>query len=204
MKEYVSKSMTYGEYAELIDRLLAEGRTTGPEQTESRVEFTKLNRQRMKRIAKTTVVEDSVRETMRGNARPMIWLVITEGWCGDAAQAIPAIEAVAAGSDLVETRYVLRDENPELMDRYLTNGTRSIPKLIALDAETLEELGTWGPRPQAAVDYFQKMKAAGVEKSQISENLQRWYNEDRTLSIQSEFERMVRAWNGDRSAAAGY
>lgn len=204
MKEYVSKSMTYGEYAELIDRLLAEGRTTGPEQTESRVEFTRLNRQRMKRIAKTTVVEDSVRETMRGNARPMIWLVITEGWCGDAAQAIPAIEAVAAGSDLVETRYVLRDENPELMDRYLTNGTRSIPKLIALDAETLEELGTWGPRPQAAVDYFQKMKAAGVEKSQISENLQRWYNEDRTRSIQSEFERMVRAWNGDRSAAAGY
>lgn len=203
MKEYISKSMTYGEYAGLIESLLAEGKTTGPEQTESRVEFTKLNRQRMKRIAKTTVVEDSVLDAMRRNERRMIWLVITEGWCGDAAQAIPAIEAVAAGSDLIETRYVLRDENPELMDRYLTNGTRSIPKLIALDAETFEELGTWGPRPQAAVEYFQEMKAAGIEKSQISENLQRWYNDDKTRSIQLEFEQMVREWNGDRSAAAG-
>ena len=124
-----------------------------------------------------------------------IWLVITEGWCGDAAQNIPVIEKIAAENEGIATRYVLRDENLELMDRYLTNDARSIPKLICLDAETLEEIGTWGPRPQMAMEYFYEMRDGGkMEKPQMMENMQRWYLQDKEKSIQAEFSVLLDKW----------
>jgi hypothetical protein len=202
MKSYIEKSMTYAEYLELIDDLLAEGKTTGANQSEAMVNYGKLNRQRMKRLEKTVELSDNLKEKARAVNRRMIWLIITEGWCGDAAQNIPTIEKIAAASPNVETRYVLRDENLELADKYLTYNARSIPKLIVFDAETLQELGTWGPRPQAAMDYFFEMKHAGLEKPQMMENLQRWYNTDKEESIQAEFEMLLEQWAGRKEKAA--
>ena len=132
----------------------------------------------------------------------MIWLIITEGWCGDAAQNIPIIEKIASENSNIETRYVLRDENLQLMDLYLTNSARSIPKLIALDAETLEEIGTWGPRPQIAMDLFIEMRNKGMEKPLQMENLQRWYLADKNQSIQVEFENLLEEWNSNKSKNA--
>lgn len=194
MKKYIEESMTYAEYIKLIDDLLMDGKTTGPNQSEELFHYGKLNRQRIHRLEKTTKLSDSIIEKAKNVNRKMIWLVITEGWCGDAAQNIPTIEKIAAESENIKTRYVLRDENLELMDRYLTNGGRSIPKLIALDAETLEELGTWGPRPQAAMDYFAEMKAQGLEKPEMMEKIQRWYLADKEKSLQSEFENLLENW----------
>ena len=74
----------------------------------------------------------------------MIWLVISEGWCGDAAQNMPVVEKIVDEMPNVEIRYVLRDENLELMDQYLTNGGRSIPKALFVDTETFEVLGRLG------------------------------------------------------------
>jgi hypothetical protein len=190
MKEYIEKSMTYAEYIKLIDDLLLDGKTTGPNQSAAMFNYGKLNRQRMHRLEKTVKLTDSVVEKAKNNRRKMIWLIITEGWCGDAAQNIPTIEKIAAESDLIETRYVLRDENLELMDAYLTNNARSIPKMIALDAETLEELGTWGPRPQAAMNYFHELKEQNLEKPEIMEKIQRWYLADKEQTIQKEFENL--------------
>ena len=202
MKEYIEKSMTYAEYIKLIDDLLLNGKTTGENQSEMMFNYGKLNRQRMHRLEKTVRLTDSLKEKAAKNARPMIWLIITEGWCGDAAQNIPPIEKIASAAPNIETRYVLRDENLELMDRFLTGGARSIPKLIALNAETLKELGTWGPRPQAAMDYFYEMKAANMEKPQMMENLQRWYNQNKEQAIQSEFEILLELWSEREEAAA--
>jgi len=194
MKKYVEKSMSYAEYIKLINDLLLDGKTTGPNQSEAMFNYGKLNRQRMHRLEKTIKLSDSLTEKARKIQRKMIWLVITEGWCGDAAQNIPTIEKIAAENDLIETRYVLRDENLELMDGYLTNDARSIPKLIALDAETLEELGTWGPRPQIAMDYFHELKAQKMEKPEMMEKIQRWYLSDKEQSIQKEFEKLFENW----------
>jgi hypothetical protein len=88
------------------------------------------------------------------------------------------------------------------MDAYLTNGARSIPKLIALDAETLEELGTWGPRPQASMDLFIELRERGAEKPLIMENLQRWYIADKNRTIQREFETLLDEWTKERESAA--
>ena len=202
MKKYIEKSMTYAEYIKLIDDLLVDKKTTGTNQSEVMFNYGKLNRQRMHRLEKTVEINESLREKARKTERKQIWLIITEGWCGDAAQNIPIIEKIAAESGLIETRYILRDENLELMDAYLTNNARSIPKLIALDAETLEELGTWGPRPQIAMDYFYEMRESGIEKPLMMENLQRWYNSDKNQAIQDEFERLLENWSKSKEFSA--
>ncbi len=202
MKSYIEKSMTFAEYLKLIDDLLLEGKTTGENQSETMFGYGKLNRQRMKRLEKTVELNDSLKEKARSVKANWIWLVLTEGWCGDAAQNIPIIEKIAAENPNIETRYLLRDENLELMDKYLTFNARSIPKLICLDAKTFEEIGTWGPRPQAAMDYFFEMKQQGLEKPQMMENMQRWYNQDKEQSLQAEFEKLFEQWVGQKENVA--
>ncbi len=202
MKSYIEKSMTFAEYLKLIDVLLLEGKTTGANQSEAMFGYGKLNRQRMKRLEKTVELNDSLKEKARNIKANWIWLILTEGWCGDAAQNIPIIEKIAAENANIETRYLLRDENLELMDKYLTFSARSIPKLICFDAETYEEIGTWGPRPQAAMDYFFEMKQQGLEKPQMMENMQRWYNQDKEQSLQAEFEKLFEQWVGQKENVA--
>lgn len=193
MEHYLERAMSYEAYLALIDTLLSEGKTTGTNQSEAMVGYGRLNRQRMQRLEKRLHLDGETRETISAAERPQVWLVITEGWCGDAAQNIPVIEKVAAENAKITTRYILRDENLELMDRYLTNGARSIPKLLALDADSLEVLWTWGARPQAAQDLFDEQKADGAAKPDILEAMQRWYNEDKGRSVSSELAGLIAA-----------
>jgi hypothetical protein len=186
MKKYIEKAITFGEYNDLIDRLLAAGKTTGPRQSESLTNFTRLNVQRMARLAKTIELESGTVNKVSEKQRPQTWLIITEGWCGDAAQNIPVIEKIAAENDTIRTRYILRDENRDLMDRFLTNGARSIPKLIAIDQETEQVLWIWGARPVEAQALYESLHTDDVEKPQIMERLQRWYNDDKGRSVQKE------------------
>ena len=190
MKSYYEKAMTYAEYISLIDNLADEGKSTG-EQTEDRVYFTKLNRQRMKRLNKTVVISDELKNKVRNLKSKLIWLILTESWCGDAAQNLPVIEKIAAESEMIETRYLLRDENPELMDQFLTNGGRAIPILICVDAETFTPTGHWGSRPKAIQEYFLELKASGMEKGEMMELVQRRYNLDKEKSIQDDFTRLI-------------
>ena len=201
MKKYIENSMSFAEYIKLIDDLLMDGKTTGTVQSDAMFDYGKLNRQRMHRLEKTVKLHDSVVEKAANVGRKMIWLILTEGWCGDAAQNVPIIEKIAAESDSIETRYVLRDENLELMDAYLTDNARSIPKLIALDTETSDVLGSWGPRPQAAMDYYHELKNQSLEKPQMMESLQRWYLADKNESIQREFETLLDEFAGRQNQA---
>jgi hypothetical protein len=194
MRDYIEKAMTFDEYNRLIDRLAAEGKTSGANQSEDLVNYTKLNQSRMRRLLKTIELSESLRETVRNFKANWVWLILTETWCGDAAQNIPPIELIARENDRIKTLYLLRDENLELMDKYLTNGARAIPKLICLDAETLKEIGTWGSRPQAAYDLFYSLKEQGLEKPEIIEKIHRWYIEDNTESLQAEFEKLLQNW----------
>jgi hypothetical protein len=183
----IEKSLTYAAYEQLIADLVSQGRTTGPDQSEAFLHYTLLNQQRMHRLDKTTLLLPSVEAAIRSITVGQTWLVLTEAWCGDAAQSIPVMNAMALLNPAISLRLVLRDENPELMDRYLTNGVaRSIPKLIGLDTATMDELFTWGPRPSVLQTLFYKMRGDGVDYHLIKEELQRWYNKDRTISIQEE------------------
>lgn len=184
---YVEKSITYEAYAKLISDLLAAGRTTGADQAEAMVHYTELNQQRMHRVEKSLLLLPPAAALIRSISLPQTWLVMTEAWCGDAAHSIPIMHVLAALNPLIDLRLLLRDENPGLMDRYLTNGvSRSIPKLIGLDTATLEELFTWGPRPAPLQEIFTRLKGDGMEFHAIKEELQRWYNKDKTIAVQRE------------------
>ncbi|EJF11883.1 MULTISPECIES: thioredoxin family protein [Pontibacter] len=192
--EHLAKAITYTQYRELIDTLLAENKTTGTNHSEAMVEYTRMNAQRMRRVEKTTVLDNEMVDLMLSVQNKMIWVILTEAWCGDAAQTVPALVKIADASPLIEVKLMLRDEHPEVMDAYLTNGGRSIPKLIVLDAETMEELGTWGPRPEPAQKLFMDMKTQEVPYNEFVEKLHGWYGKDRSKTLLQEFKQLIPQW----------
>ena len=185
--ERLANAYSYASYRQLIDELMAENRTTGTNQDEQIIQYARLNVQRMQRLDKTTQLLPELQAALAQLPAHYVWLVITEGWCGDAAQIVPVLEAVAAASQgKITTRYVLRDENLDLMDRYLTNGGRSIPKLVVLHADTLTEAATWGPRPAPAQELFNRLKQEEIPYQEFVTQLHGWYAKDRTLNTQRE------------------
>ncbi|PKV63409.1 thioredoxin family protein [Pontibacter ramchanderi] len=192
--EHLAKAMTYTQYRELMDTLLAENKTTGTNHSEAMVEYTRMNAQRMRRVEKTTELDNELVDLMLSVQNRMIWVIVTEAWCGDAAQTVPALVKIAEASPLIEVKLLLRDEYPEVIDAYLTNGGRSIPKLIVLDAETMEEVGTWGPRPAPAQALFMEMKAKDVPYSEFVEKLHGWYGKDRSKALLQEFKELIPQW----------
>ncbi|MBC6608243.1 thioredoxin family protein [Hymenobacter sp. BT188] len=192
--ERLASAYTYASYRQLIDELMAQNLTTGPNQTEHILQYARLNIQRMRRVDKTIVLLPELREALDNLQKKHVWLTLTEGWCGDAAQIVPVIEAIAQASNgKLESRYLLRDENLDLMDRYLTDGGRSIPKLIVLHADTLTEAATWGPRPAPAQAMFRELKSQNLPFEEFATQLHGWYAHDKTQSTQRELLELVRA-----------
>lgn len=182
IKDSVKKAMDYEQYNLLFKQLAEEGRTTG-EQDQEKIDYTKLNFSRTKRLDKTAKIEAEQTEIFKNIPTKQTWLVISEPWCGDAAQTLPFLNKIAQLSDNVELKIVLRDENLELMDQFLTNGSQSIPIVIMLD-ENLEVLHHWGARSKAATkvvtDYREEH---GVIDDAFKEMIQVWYNDDKGVSI---------------------
>ena len=189
-QEALHKSLSYEEYRKLVDNLFEQGQTTGPNQSEKMVHYTGLNIQRMQKWEKRYAFAPGSLEAMT-SVRDEIWLILTEGWCGDAAHSLPVIHKLTQVNKSIDLRLVLRDENLELMDTHLTDGGRSIPKLIRLRKETLEEIGEWGPRPEPAQNMFKEMRAAGVPHDEYTKALQLWYARDRGKTIEMEIAKMV-------------
>lgn len=132
IKESLDQSFSYEEYRNLLTNLLKVGKTTGNDQSEAMIHYAELNEARLHRLDKTMQVTDEVQLKLEQLTKEYLWLVITEGWCGDAAQILPIINKMALVSDKVELRIILRDDNEEVMNMFLTNGTKSIPKLSTL------------------------------------------------------------------------
>lgn len=197
-QELINSAMNYQEYIDLLMGLFEEGKTTGENQSEELLDYAKMNLQRMKRLQKTVLIEPELSAALNAEHTPkMIWLVITEGWCGDAAQNLPLLNKLAELSKKLQLQLILRDKNPAVMNQFLTNGGRSIPKLIALNAENLSVLGTWGPRPKTAqllIEEF-KEKNPTAPFSELATVLQLWYARDKTQSQQSELIECLKNWS---------
>lgn len=200
MKQIAYQELTnvlnYSAYRTLIDQLLEEGKTTGDNHSEAMLGYTKLNVSRMRRLDKTTRLTDETIAALGQIDRPLVWLVLTEAWCGDAAQIVPVLEKMAQASSMIKLQLILRDEHLDIMDAFLTNNGRSIPKVIVLDAETGDVLADWGPRPvviQAAVMETKAITEQATDPEQAKaiwdeskKDTQRWYARDKTRSIQAE------------------
>lgn len=187
--ELLASAMTYSQYVTLSTDLLADGRTTSDDphyNTPEILGYAKLNLQRMRRLDKTIALQPAVVQALARIAQPIIWLVLTESWCGDAAQLVPLFNRMAEQSEHITLRFILRDKNPDVMEAYLTNGGRSIPKLIGFRSSDWQELGTWGPRPQPLQQLMDEWKAQQIPWQESLEAVQRWYNTDQTVSAQLE------------------
>lgn len=189
IKNSLPKAISYEGFEHLIDRLLLEEKTTGEDQSEFMVSLTKLNRQRMKRIDNTLEFTPEQLTPFKQIAKGQLWLVISEAWCADGAQIVPVLAKIAQSNPLIDLKIVLRDENPELMNQYLTNGGKAIPILIIADAQSLEVLHVWGPRPKVATQMVEAYKKEhGKLTPEFKEDLQKWYNQDKGQSILSDLQ----------------
>lgn len=187
IEKSLNNSFTYTEYRNHVSHLLLDGLSTGNTQSEDLTHYTSLNEVRMNRLDKTIKVSAEIQEKLDSLKKEHILLVISEGWCGDAAQIVPVINKMAEASDKLELKIVLRDDNEELMDEYITNGARSIPKLVLVEKETPIARGSWGPRPHDAAQLIFDFKAKdGVITQEAKTELQKWYLHDKGLSTMQE------------------
>jgi hypothetical protein len=182
----LSKSISYSSYRKLVSDLLEEGKSTGPNQSADLLNYGLLNDKRMSRLDKKISLKEGTIFALKSIKAKQTWLLITEGWCGDAAQILPVINKMSLESDAIDLKIVLRDENEELMNQFLTNGNKSIPKLVVL-SETNEIVSSWGPRPSIATNMVNeyKEKNGGLD-ADFKRDLQVWYNKNKGENIQED------------------
>jgi hypothetical protein len=186
IEEGLKKAISYTSYRKLISDLIASGKSSGPIQSEDLLNYSKLNDRRMTRLDKTIQLSQETLLGLKKIDKPITWLVLTEGWCGDAAQTLPVISKIADESDLITLKIIFRDEHEQLMSQFLTNGGKSIPKLLVLNSQN-KVLNTWGPRPNTATKMVQDYKNKyGQLDAAFKQQLQVWYNKDKGVNIQED------------------
>ena len=186
IKDSLTKSTSYTAFRSLVSDLLEKGKSTGPNQSDALLNYSMLNDRRMARLDKKIKLSDTTIERLIKVKKAQTWLLITEGWCGDAAHILPVMNKMSAENENINLKVVLRDENPELMSQFLTNGSMSIPKLVVLNTND-EVVSSWGPRPSIAtkmvVDYKEKH---GSLDPDFKKDLQLWYNKNKGVNIQED------------------
>lgn len=191
IKESIAAGMSYDDYRSLVSNLLIDHKSTGSDQSEALTNYSLLNDRRMKRLDKTLTLSDVTTNALHNLTTPQTWLVLTEGWCGDAAQNIPVLNKLAEESQVIDLKLVLRDEHTGLMDQFLTKGSRSIPKLISVD-DNYNILFTWGPRPSEAAKMIATYKEQhGIIDAPIKEALQIWYNKNKGENLAEDLLRLL-------------
>ena len=180
IKDSLAQAMTYDSFKGLVKSLASDGGTTGPEQTDAHKQYTVLNDKRMKRWDKTFKISEAQATQLNAFNRKVLWLVITESWCGDAAPTIPVMNKMSQENQNIQLKIVLRNKHPELMERFHTDGKLSIPKLIMIDQETHDVIDAWGPLPSIAKKIAANYKAThGQLTASFKEELQQWFNADK-------------------------
>lgn len=181
--------MTFQAYLDYFERIVTtpSEKQQAPYDNPDYIDYTRLNWSRMNRWLKTGILSQELKNTLRQINAPQHWIVITEPWCGDAAHSVPFIELAARENPLVRVTYELRDSEPFRINEYLTNGTKSIPKLIIRDAEGAD-LGTWGPRPADCQRVYQRLREEKADFERTKTEIQQWYNRNKGKDIQEELE----------------
>ena len=176
----------------MIDELLANNKTTGENHSEAMIGYTQMNVHRMKKWDKTVKLSNELTSLVSNIDRKLKLVTFTEAWCGDAAHIVPIMEKVAQELDNISHEILLRDENEEQFSKYLFNGTMSIPITVFFDAETGDELATWGPRPDPAQAMVERNKVSkALPADELKKQLQLWYAKDKGQTIQKELVNLI-------------
>lgn len=182
--------MNFQEYLTQFELIINNPEPIEPYTDLEYLDYAKLNFSRTKRWLKTTKLDQETIDTVKSIKHAQTWIIITEPWCGDAAHSVPFIEMIAKENPLITTVYELRDQQPFRINDYLTNGSKSIPKLIIRD-ENGVDLCTWGPRPMECQAFFQKSVEDHTDIDKVKETIQIWYNQDKGKGIQQELTELI-------------
>ncbi len=189
----IKKGFSYSQYLEMTRKLLDKGKTTRNNDSTSLVDYTRLNMHRMKRLDRIINLKPETIKTITNVSTQLYWILLSESWCGDAAQNVPIISKIADLTDKIELKILPRDENLDIMDNYLTGGARAIPRLICLKESDLKELWTWGPRPFPAQQLMLTHKTNPTEpKEEVIKKIQLWYAKDKGKTIQKEIIELIK------------
>jgi glutaredoxin-related protein len=153
--------------------------------------YLELNEVRFKRITKTFTPSTEFTAAVQGITKPSNWIIITEPWCGDAAQSVPLLLKLIDQIPNARFTLELRDQST-LIDQYLTNGGKGIPMVIVRD-EQGNDLFVWGPRTREAQELFNELKAEGVELKVLHESLHGWYAKDQGKTLELELLSLIQA-----------
>jgi hypothetical protein len=186
IEKYWAQGLSYADFRALMHDLHAKEMVTGTNQSADLLAYSILNEQRMNRIDKHGVIAEVVPSTEIKRI-----LVITEGWCGDSAQILPYMHKWALSNGHV-IRIVLRDENLDLMDQFLTNGARAVPMFLFINLEGVVE-EQWGARPKVLQDAVAQWKSEGLTKETFITMIHKWYADDRGVTFIEEWVRLSSA-----------
>jgi thioredoxin-like negative regulator of GroEL len=184
-KEYLDNGISYEQYKkQMAEDLISSA--------DAKIkEYIALNQHRMHRVEKTFAQSEELKQEVENIKNKTYWLVLTEHWCGDASQILPALDKIATASEgKIEMKLVYRDQNLKLMDQYLTNNGRSIPKLIQLDSDYTVS-GVWGPRPALAQKLVTELKSNPATAENYANELHLWYAKDKQKAIDSEITEFI-------------
>jgi hypothetical protein len=170
LKSYFEKGLTYGEYVSLLRENIT------------------LHQQHYKKFE---IPEKEAKEIKQ--IKPLKILVLTEPWCGDSLAIFPVVRKIAEFNGTWTIKVLLRDQNLELMDQFLTHGGRAVPIFLFLsdgDDDYCSLVFHWGPRPRAAQEIFEKhrqqIKNGKIEKVEVIKKIRNFYAKDRGKAILTE------------------
>lgn len=188
---------TYAEYERLFQEMANMGKESQYFVTSANLPYIRSNWEISQRVKSSVVLFHSLNQLLLNLYYSYTWLVITEPWCMESAQNLPVIAAMAkVNPEKIRLLVVLKDQHPELMNKYLTNGNKAIPKVILINETRNVEEYTWGPRPAPAQDLFLQWKRDNDTKSKrpFSVELNNWYKCDSSMTIQREFKSFLQAF----------
>lgn len=188
--DYKTIQMKFEEYLDYFDSILKNPERYPVYDDQEYLNYTKLNWTRMSRWIKKFTPREDIQVKINSIDTKQTWILITEPWCGDAAHSVPQIYKLIKDNVNIDFDIQLRDTEPYLIDKYLTNGGKSIPKLVIRDQNNVD-IAIWGPRPSKLQTLFSELKDEGKDFSEIKEVMQKWYNEDKGAEIQIELVKLL-------------
>ena len=187
--------MTFQSYLDYFRSIIEKNKDeqAAPYNNPDYIEYTRMNWSRMNRWLKTGKLSDKLTEVIKGITRPQSWVVITEPWCGDAAHSVPFFHLLAELNPLIAVEYELRDSEPFRINQYLTNGSKSIPKVVFRNSAG-EDLAFWGPRPAGCQEIYARLMAEKADFETVKTEIQKWYNADKGVQLQEELLEKITAY----------
>ena len=192
VKKSINKAVSYKEFRTQVAKHVEAGTSSGPYQSEALSHYTLMNNSRMKRLDKTIKIDDSISEKFQNFKGNQTWIVLTESWCGDAAHSMPVMNKVAEMAENIDFKVLHRDENVELMNQFLTNGSMSIPKLILFDNDTQEVINDWGSSPSSVIKMTKDFKETHeVLTPEFKKEIQVWYNQNKGKCVAGDMVKLI-------------